>query len=199
MAAEESNPLGKLIVGVLIGMGLSYAYVRFGYKPPAVVQIAENVTDSAIASTATMTLYSPSVTDAERRRALALYLSKEPETLIDIDRAMNGAVMQEVLRRKALRQAKVMKHQMSAYDVALQKPAIRRSLERKHGATDLHELKHRMLAAAIKREEFLYWYLKQVCLSQADQNLVNVVLGAYQNELRPGRIAVAPNKFRQPQ
>lgn len=191
-AREESNPLGKLIVGVLIGVGITYAYVRFGYKPPAVVQLAENVTDKAIVSTATISLYSPSATDLERKRALAVYLGKEPNVLLDIDRKLNGAIMTEVLRRKALKQAKVLKHQMSAYDAALSKPALRKVLETKHKETNSDRLKRKMLAAAIRQEEFLFWYLQRMSLDQTDEHFVDLVLGSYQNELRSDRMAATP-------
>lgn len=197
MAAEESNPLGKLIVGVMIGVGITYAYVRFGYKPPAVVQLAETVTDKAVASTATASLYSATATDQERSRALAVYLGKEPDVLIDVDRELDGRIMKEVLRRKALRQAKVLKHQMSAYGEALARPALREVLERKHGETETTELKRKMLAAAIRDEEFLYWYLTRTALNQTDDQFVDIVLGSYQNELRSSRIAVVPLEVRE--
>ncbi|MFK7819768.1 MAG: hypothetical protein AB8G99_13695 [Planctomycetaceae bacterium] len=196
MDAQEPNPLGKLILGVLIGVGITYAYVRFGYKPPAVVQLAANVTDKAVSATATETLYSPSATVQERTRALAVYLGKEPEELIDINQSLNGRIMNEALRRKALKQAKVLKQQFSAYDVALKQSSLRRRLEQKYGETNKNVLKRRMLADAIREEEFLCWYLKNTTLELTDESLVNVVLRSYQNELRPSRIAAAPEQRR---
>lgn len=193
MAAQsDPNPLGKLIVGALIGAGVTYAYVRFGYKPPAVVQLAERVTDGAVSTTATMSLYNPDANEDERHRALAVYLGKEPEVLIEIDRELDGRIMDEVLRRKALRQAKLLKHQMTAYDAALARPALREVLEKKYGASGDDQLKRRMLAAAIRKEEFLYWYLQRSLPDRNDEHFVDVVLGSYQNELRSGRIAVSP-------
>lgn len=193
-AQTEPNPLGKLILGALIGVGITYAYVRFGYKPPAVVQLAEKVTDGAVATTASLSLYSPTASDDERQRALLVYLSKEPEVLLEVNRELDGRIMQEVLRRKALGQAKVLKHQMTAYEGALARPALREVLQQKYGVTDDDQLKRRMLATAIRKDEFLHWYLKRISLNQSDDHLVDVVLGSYQNELRTGRIALAPRE-----
>ncbi len=187
-AQTEPNPLGKLVLGALIGAGITYAYVRFGYKPPAVVQLAEKVTDGAVATTASISLYSPTASDEERLRALSVYLSKEPGVLLDINRELDDRIMQEVLRRKALNQAKVLKHQMTAYEGALARPALREVLQQKYGVTDDDQLKRRMLAAAIRKDEFLYWYLKRISVDQSDDHLVDVVLGSYQNELRTSRI-----------
>lgn len=199
MASNDTSAFGKFVVGLCVGIGITYAYVRVGYKPPAVVRLANTVTSEASVATAELTLYSPTATDAERHRAMAIVLGNRPELLIDVNNELRGSVLAEVLRYKALRGAKLLKQQAGAYSRALAQPAVRRRLEAKHGVRETGPLKRRMLAAAIRKDEFLSWYLQRFTREDNDERFVDIVMSSYTNELRPARIAEASasqGKFR---
>lgn len=191
MAQEESSSFQKFVVGLTIGVAVSYAYVRLGYKPPAIVQMAESVTSEAVIVAAETSLYSPTAGDVERKRAMAVVLSEQPELLIEINNELGDAVLTELLRRKALRKAKILKQQASSYDVALSKPALRKRLVQRYGNAEDAILKQRILAAAIRDDVFLVWYLRQHTPAETDQHFVDVVMDSYKNELRIDRLAIA--------
>ena len=104
----------------------------------------------------------------------------------DIASVAAGRMMEEVLRREAFRETKLLKHQMTAYEVAMDKPALRQALERKHGKTnDDEELKRRMLLSAIRDEEFSSWYLRKQFAQLTERDWIDLVLKVYEHELRP--------------
>jgi hypothetical protein len=182
--AKESNPVWKFVCGVMIGVVLSWAYVRFGFTLPGILGWTGKVSSEAIVMTAEGTLYDPHATADVRKRALAVIVGQKPSLFLEIDAALDNRFYEEALRRKAVRKAQLIRSETSGYDVALSKPALRKVLETKHGATDDDSLKRRMLIARIRDDEFLNSYLTRRVPDLNSDQLVDTVLGIYQNELR---------------
>lgn len=186
MASDDSPSIMKFIGGVLLGVVMTYAYVRYAWAMPEVVQLPGKITEAAVVTTAEIDLFNPDASDEVRQRAFSVVMSQKAEEYVQIDRELGSPLMEEVLRRKAERATRLLKHQMSAYDVALEKPALRKALERKHGATDDdEELKRRMLLAALQEEEFTCWYLHRQFPNLTQNERVDLILDVYRNELRP--------------
>lgn len=133
-----------------------------------------------------MDLFSPEASDDVRRRALSIVMSHQAGEFVGIDHELGDPLMEEVLRREAFRETKLLKHQMKAYEVAMDKPTLRQALERKHGKTnDDEELKRRMLLSAIRDKEFSSWYLRKRFPQLTERDWIDLVLNVYVNELRP--------------
>ena len=186
MATDDSPSITKFFGGVLLGVLMTYVYIRYAWAMPELVQLPGKITEAAVVTTAEVDLFSPQASEDVRRRAFSVVMSQKAEEFVEIDRELGGQLMEEVLRREAVRRTKLLKHQMSAYDVALDKPALRQALERKHGKTDDDEvLKRRMLMSALQDEEFACWYIQSRFPQLTQSGWIDLVLGVYQNELCP--------------
>ncbi|MEO2035142.1 MAG: hypothetical protein ABGZ35_23940 [Planctomycetaceae bacterium] len=192
--AGDSPSIMKFIGGVLFGVLTTFVYVRYAWTMPEVVQLPAMMTEAAIVTTAEMDLFHPNVSDEVRRRAFSVVMSQKADEFVAIDRELGSPLMEDVLRREAVRESKLLKHQMSAYQAAVDKPALRQALERKHGSTDDdQELKRRMLLSAIHDDEFTSWYLRTRFPQLTQRQWVDLVLNVYQHELRPEtRVATQP-------
>jgi len=183
--ADDSPSITRFMVGVLFGVFMTFAYTRYAWKMPEVVQLPAKITEAAISTTAAVDLFSPTAADDVRQRAFTVMMSQQADDFAAIDKELGSPLMEEVLRREAVRESKLLKHQMSAYQVALDQPALRKTLERKHGRTgDDEELKRRMLLSAIREEGFTNWYLQKRFPNLTPDETIDIVLNVYQNELR---------------
>lgn len=183
--ADDSPSITRFMIGVLFGVFMTFAYTRYAWKMPEVVQLPAKITEAAISTTAAMDLFSPTAPDDVRHRAFSVVMSQQADDFAEIDKELGSPLMKEVLRREAVRESKLLKHQMSAYQVALDQPALRKALERKHGQTDDdEELKRRMLLSAVREEEFTNWYLQTHFPDLTPNEIVGLILNVYQNELR---------------
>lgn len=79
-----------------------------------------------------------------------------------VDAEFGHPFLAALYRKRAIREARRLRGQWSAFDTALDKPALRERLEKKYGTTDATALKQAMLAEALQREPFLKsWLVKQ--------------------------------------
>lgn len=182
--SKESNPVWKFVFGLMVGVALSWAYVRFAFTLPGILGWTGKVSSEAIVITAEAQLYDPQATVDVRKRALAVIVGQKPNLFLEIDAALDNRFYEEALRRKAVRKAQLIRSETSGYDVALSKLALRAHLERKHSAQDADTLKRQMLIARIRDDEFLNGYLTRRFPDLNSDQLAATVLGVYQNELR---------------
>ena len=199
MAQQESDsPVLRFLGGVVLGVIMTFAYVRYAWAMPDVAKIPGKITEAAIVSTAEIDLFNPNSSDDVRRRALSVVMSQTPDRFVEIDRQLGDPLLEEVLRREAVRKSRRLKHRMSAFDMALDKPALRMAMERKHGRVeDDEELKRRMLLSAIDDDDFVSWYLRTRFPNLNPDARINLVLNVYENELRSdSRVAEARQSTR---
>ena len=95
----ESNPFFNFVIGLLIGVGASFLYIRFGIQLPAAAGVGQRITSEAIVKTAELQLFDASNPPLVRHRALAMILANEPEKFLAIDRAINHRFLNEFLRQ----------------------------------------------------------------------------------------------------
>jgi len=189
---KESNPLWKFVGGMLLGMGFAYLYVRFDYSLPSVLQLGSKISSEAVVTTAEIDLYDPKAPPDVRHRALAVVISQKPELFVEIDEAIGNQFFEEILRRKAVRKAKLLKHRLRTYDIALERPALRRHQEKRFGVKDTKSLKHIMFINDIRNDEFLFAYLSRHFPGASGHQLADLVLNVYQNGLKgPNATAAA--------
>lgn len=181
---NEASSIGKYIAAMLCGVVLTFLYVRFGYNMPGVVQLGSKVASEAVVTTAEVDLYNSKAPHKVRQRAMAIVVGQRPDLFIDVDDAIGNQFFEEVLRRKAVRKAKLIKQRMRAYGMALAKPALRRHQEKRFGVKETDLLKQRMLIADIRDDEFLDGYLRRYFPEASGEDLADLVLNVYQNGLK---------------
>ncbi|MEM1062240.1 MAG: hypothetical protein AAGJ97_07925 [Planctomycetota bacterium] len=133
MSAQVSSdgvPFGGYLAGLLTGVVLSVLYVRFDWRPPAVVTLPGKVQDFAIAATADLDLSDPTRPVDVRRRALATVLATNPDLVIELDDETDGGLLAAWDARQARREARTLVLRDDAIDRALRHDALRRSLAR---------------------------------------------------------------------
>jgi len=181
---SEASSIGKYVAAMLCGIVLTALYVRFGYTAPTVVQLGSKVAAEVVVTTAEVDLYDSKAPHEVRQRALAIVVGQRPDLFVEVDDAIGNQFFEEVLRRKAVRKAKLIKQRMRGYEMALAKPALRRHQERRFGVKETELLKQRMLIADIHEDEFLDSYLRRRFPEASGDDLANLVLNVYQNGLR---------------
>ncbi|MCH2202619.1 MAG: hypothetical protein MK102_11660 [Fuerstiella sp.] len=196
---DESPSIMKFVGGVLLGVVMTFVYVRYSWQMPEITRLPGNISEAAIVTTAGIDLFRPEASDDVRRRAFSIIMSQKADEIVEVDRELGSPLMEEILRRKAFRESKQLRHQMSAYEMAIDKPTLRKTLERKHGKTeDNEELKRRMLLSAIHEAEFTSWYLRTRFPRLTPSDWIDLVLNVYENELRPDtRVAAQPQSVLQ--
>lgn len=95
----ESNRFFNFVIGLLIGVGAAFLYIRFGIELPAAAGVGQRITSEAIVKTAELQLFNPSNSPLVRHRALAVILANEPEKFLAIDQAINHRFLSEYLRQ----------------------------------------------------------------------------------------------------
>lgn len=181
----------KFIVGVLFGVVLTYLYVRFGYQLPGVARLPATLSAEAIVATAESTLYDVNAPPENRRRALAVIVGQRPELFVDVNDQLDDRFYDEVIRRRAVREAKLLKASHSAYGKVLAKSALRAVYEKRYAETNDERIKRRMLIDAIRDKPLLSeWLDRRFPEADADRQ-AEIVLGVYQNRLEDDEANVA--------
>ena len=194
MAQDNSGSLTKFFLGVGVGVTMSFVYVRFGISGlPGILGLGQKLTENAVVSTAEFDLYAAETDPAVRYRALAVVVANKPELFIHFDQATGGQIMEEALRQKAIRTAQLLKAKFDSYDKALALPELRKAQVRSLGGLsdqiDDHALKRRMLWRDIQEEEFLQYFLAKTYGERTSDEVCDLILNVYRNQLRPIGIA----------
>ncbi|MEO1205732.1 MAG: hypothetical protein AAFV45_05315 [Pseudomonadota bacterium] len=149
----------KFILGLVFGAVMSFAYVRYNVELPTVLQLPGLVQNAAVVSAIDADLYNLEATPRHRQRALEVYFQAQPKQAAQIDWEAGSPFLNALHKRWATRQARQLKGQWTAFEVALEKPELRKVLERAHGTSDPLALKQAMLWKAYGDEPFLQAWL----------------------------------------
>ena len=124
--------MGKFIAGAFFGLVLSVAYVWHGVKLPDWIELPEVLQGSLKTAATDNALYDLNAPADRRRRALEVYFANQAERASQIDQSLAHPILNELMRRRVKRRAQVLRGLWSAYDQALNKPALRKVLVKKH-------------------------------------------------------------------
>ncbi|MCH9809142.1 MAG: hypothetical protein K0U74_15560 [Alphaproteobacteria bacterium] len=155
----------KFILGVLFGAGLAVGYVKYNVELPAFLQLTDKLRGSLVTSATETELYDLNADIATRRRALEIMFANRPDHAVKVDAEYGHPFLEALYRKKATRQARVLRSQWTAFDVALGKPPLRKRLAERHRTTDTLKLKQRMLVAALNNN---YPFLKSWLASKGE-------------------------------
>lgn len=157
---SDKGPM-KFVVGLIVGLVMTSSYVKWGWKKPALLEMPEQVTASVLAATASEDLYDLEKPLDVRLRALEVIAQQRPDEILKVDaEELNHALLEAFYRRRARREALRLSMQWTAFDVALEKPALRQMFEQKYRVQDTELLKRAMLYNALRDEPFLKTWLE---------------------------------------
>ncbi len=152
----------KFFLGLFAGALLSFVYVRYDVELPEWMQLPHVLRENIAATAALSDLYDLSRGEDVRRRALEVYFQTQAKKAAQLDADYGHPFFKNLYHKEATRQARILQQAWSAFDVALSKPALRSSFERKYGVSDPLALKQAMLAEQLrKKHKFLASWLKK--------------------------------------
>jgi hypothetical protein len=161
----------KFVLGVLLGAVMAFGYVRWNVQLPAILLLPEKLRGNIISTAAEADLYDLERGAEVRRRALEVLFANRPDYAARLDAEAGHPFLSALHRERAVREARQILIQWSAYQEVLAKPALRGALERKHGSSDPQVLKSAMLREALDKQPFLKSWLVRHTGAIVDDNL----------------------------
>jgi hypothetical protein len=165
----------KFLLGTATGAVLAFAFVRYDFELPAILDLPEKVKKNVVSTVVEGDLYDLARDEATRGRALEIYFKNRAGDAVKVDAAAGHPFLGALYRARAIREARTLAGQWTAYDAALAKPALRATLEKKYGVSDRDELKRAMLWRALDRKPFLKAWLDRHHTSVTAENLLDLL------------------------
>lgn len=161
----------KFLAGMVAGTILAILYVLFNVQLPGFLQIPGLVKGGVISTSTEAQLYDLEGDDAAQLRALEVYFDNRAHDAAEIDASFGHPFLSALHRARATREARQLSLRWDGLDAALQQPALRASLETRHGTTDTLALKQAMLWDALDETPFLKQWLTITYGEQTPQSL----------------------------
>jgi hypothetical protein len=147
-------------LGVVIGVLLAFAFVRYDFQLPAAIELPGKLQGNIISSAVEEDLYRVGGDPDVRRRALEVYFANRAADAAAFDAEAGHPFLNALARERARKEARQLLAMRSGFEAALQKPALRQILERDHGVSDEEALEAAMLVKALADKPFLAEWLK---------------------------------------
>jgi hypothetical protein len=168
--------MGRFLLGLVIGIALSIGYVRWGIALPDYLTLPERLRGNIVSTAIEEELYDLGQPIETRRRALEVFFESRARFAVEADAEYGHPFLNTLYRKRATREARLLRGQWDAFDAALEKPALRSALMKKHGATDDLALKQAMLFAAYREKPFLVrWVSEQQEAEPAPRTILPLI------------------------
>jgi hypothetical protein len=177
-AEGGGTAMWKFLAGMVAGTLLAILYVLFNVQLPEFLQIPGLVKSGVISTSTEAQLYDLDDDDAARQRALEVYFDNRAHDAATLDAEYGHPFLDALHRARATREAHQLSLRWEALDAALEQPALRQSLETKHGTTDTLALKQAMLWDALDDTPFLKQWLTLTYGEQTPQTLYTTITDA---------------------
>ncbi len=145
----------KFVGGLVLGITASLSYVKWGYTPPTAFELADRLKGNVISTVTEEVLYDLDKPIEERARALEVFFQNRARYAVQIDARFKYSFMQNLYRQRVISEARQLRIAWGAYDVLLNKPALRKAQEKKYGTSDTATLKQSLLLEALSRKTFI--------------------------------------------
>lgn len=175
----------RFLIGIALGAALSFGYVKWGGAIFDVIGLPDRLRGNLVSSASEGALYELQQDAATRRRALEVFFDNQAELAARIDAEAGHPFLSALHLRRAAREAAQLHAQWQAFDVVLEKPALRQALERKHATTDTLALKRQMLVEAIAKQPFLSDWIARQHPGTANEGLLELLAQIAHRRDRP--------------
>lgn len=149
----------KFLGGVLLGVIVALGYVRFDLPLPEFLQLPGMLKGNIVSSATEQELYDLSADGGTRLRALDVYFANQSRAAAELDAASGHPFLHALHRERARHEARLLLAAREGFAAALAQPALRQTLERKHGVSDDAALEAAMLADRLDDYPFLTGWL----------------------------------------
>lgn len=166
----------KFLGGVLAGLLTSVAYVYFNVQLPPFLALPGQLRGDVISTVADDAIYNLDADVTQQLRALETYFDNRAEDAAQLDADAGHPLLKALQTNRAIREARQVSMQWSAFDNALAQPALREALERRHGVTDIETLKRAMLLDAVDSKPFLRRWIEKTSGAVAAESIREVLL-----------------------
>lgn len=173
----------KFLAGVLAGVLSSVAYVYFNVQLPPFLALPGHLKGDVVSAVADDTLYNLDADAMQQLRALETYFDNRAHDAAQLDADAGHPLLKALHRNRAIREARQVSMQWTAFDNVLAQPALRVALERRHGTTDVETLKRAMLLTAVEGKPFLKRWIETTSGPVLAENIREVLkeIGASQS------------------
>jgi hypothetical protein len=161
----------KFLTGLASGVVLAFVFVRYDLAFPSIFELPDKVKKNVVSAAVEGDLYDLAQDEAVRGRALAVYFKNRAGDAVKVDAAAGHPFLNALYHARASREARQLTGQWTAFDEVLAQPALRASLEAKHGVGDSEALKRALLWQALERKPFIKAWLAQKHAAVTPENL----------------------------
>ncbi|MDX2156118.1 MAG: hypothetical protein SFW09_06370 [Hyphomicrobiaceae bacterium] len=165
----------RFLLGIAFGAAISFGYVKWGGSFFDMMGLPDRLRGNIFASASEGPLYELQQDADTRRRALEVFFDNQAEMAARIDAEAGHPFLTVLHVRRAAREAGHLHAQWQAFDVALDQPALRQALERRHATMDTVALKRKMLVEALAKQPFLQDWIARHHPGTAEEGLVELL------------------------
>ncbi|MEM1296283.1 MAG: hypothetical protein AAGH89_13025 [Verrucomicrobiota bacterium] len=159
---SDNGGCTRLVIGIVAGMLLSGAYIKFNWVLPSWMQFPGLIQGLGPRTVAFTTIEDPDADLATKQRAIEELLRHDPIFFQELDRDMGNAITNAVIDRKAREQLIVFKSKHSVMREKLEEfPKLREVAMKQHEAETMDELMVQIGLKDLREERFLSTYLLQ--------------------------------------
>ena len=146
--------MGKFLIGLVVGIAAAFGYVRWNISP-GIMELPETLRGNIVSTAIEGDLYDLDKPLDTRRRALEVFFQNRAQFAASVDAEFAHPFLNALYRKRVIREARQLRGQWDAFDMALEKPALRETFEKKYGVSDDIALKQAMLLNAYQEKDFL--------------------------------------------
>lgn len=146
--------MGKFLIGLIAGIAMAFGYVRWNVSP-GIMALPEKLRGNIVSTAIEGDLYDLDKPLDARRRALEVFFQNRAQFAVGVDAEFAHPFLNTLYLRRVIREARQLHAKWDAFDMALDKPALRAAMEKKYGVSDDTDLKRAMLFDAYQDEDFL--------------------------------------------
>lgn len=147
--------MGRFLLGLLMGIALSFSYVRWGIALPDFLTLPDRLRGNIVSTAVEEDLYDLDQPIEIRRRALEVFFESRAKFAVEVDAEYGHPLLNTLYRKRATHEARLLRGQWDDFSKALDKPMLRSMLEKKHGVSDEIALRQAMLFSAYQEKTFL--------------------------------------------
>tara|TARA_R110002096_G_scaffold4493_5_gene20788 strand:- start:6716 stop:7294 length:579 start_codon:yes stop_codon:yes gene_type:complete len=166
---SDNGGFTRLVIGIVAGMLLSGAYIKFNWVLPAWMQFPGLIQGLGPRTVAFTTIEDPDADLATKQRAIEELLRHDPIFFQELDRDMGNAITNAVIDREARERLILFKSKHSTMRKKLEEfPNLRDVAMKQHRAETMDELMVQIGLKELREDRFLHAYLTERFAQESD-------------------------------
>jgi hypothetical protein len=159
------GPIGKVILGLVIGCAFTYLYTKFNYKQPAPLKLLSAYKSIPAFFIADNILEDPNSNLSQQQMAIAIYIRHDPDFFVSVDNMIDNnftkRVLDNQLKKKKTKQVSRLNSYRTGLDMVTNNDSLRKSLEKRYGSNWQQYWERKLLAESIKDDPYIFDHFKK--------------------------------------